>query len=96
MKTQGTMKALIFRGPNDIRLETRAIPSAGFGEAVVRVTLTTICGTDVQTPRCRKLRERFGRRSSRSENLRSPKDPQPGQLRRMAECLDPFLQRFHQ
>lgn len=41
------MKAPIFRGPNDIKHETRNISSAGFGEAVIRVTLTTICGTDV-------------------------------------------------
>lgn len=47
MKAQATMKALIFRGPNDIKLEARDIPSPGFGEAVIRVTLTTICGTDV-------------------------------------------------
>lgn len=42
-----SMKALIFRGPNQIALEERAIPQPGFGEAVIRVSATTICGTDV-------------------------------------------------
>jgi alcohol dehydrogenase len=42
-----TMKALVFRGPNHIALEQAPIPRPGPGEAVIRVTLTTICGTDV-------------------------------------------------
>ncbi|MHB8170954.1 MAG: alcohol dehydrogenase catalytic domain-containing protein [Thermincolia bacterium] len=42
-----TMKALIFHGPNDIRIEQVPKPEPGFGEAVVKVTLTTICGTDI-------------------------------------------------
>ncbi len=41
------MKALVFRGPNDIAVECVPIPRAGPGEAVIRVTLTTICGTDL-------------------------------------------------
>ena len=41
------MKALVFHGPNDIAVERIPIPLAGFGEAVIRVTLTTICGTDL-------------------------------------------------
>lgn len=43
----GTMQALVFHGPNDIRLKHVPIPRPGPGEAVIRVTLTTICGTDV-------------------------------------------------
>ena len=46
-----TMKALVFRGTNQIRLEQVAIPKAGPGEAVIRVTLTTICGTDLHIMR---------------------------------------------
>jgi 2-desacetyl-2-hydroxyethyl bacteriochlorophyllide A dehydrogenase len=42
-----TMKALVFRGPNQIGIEKVQIPRPGYGEAVIRVTLTTICGTDV-------------------------------------------------
>src|SRR6202162_3697374 len=42
-----TMKALVFRGPNQIGIEQVSIPKPGPGEAVIRVTLTTICGTDL-------------------------------------------------
>src|ERR1700741_1100755 len=41
------MKALVFRGPNQIGIDEVPIPKAGPGEAVIRVTLTTICGTDL-------------------------------------------------
>ncbi len=41
------MKATVFRGVNDIRMEEVNRPHAGVGEAVIRVTLTTICGTDL-------------------------------------------------
>jgi 2-desacetyl-2-hydroxyethyl bacteriochlorophyllide A dehydrogenase len=37
----------VFRGPNQIGLETVPIPHAATGEAVIKVTLTTICGTDL-------------------------------------------------
>lgn len=42
-----TMKALVFRGPDQIGIEKVSIPRPGPGEAVIRVTLTTICGTDL-------------------------------------------------
>jgi alcohol dehydrogenase len=42
-----TMKALVFRGANRISLEEFPIPKPGPGEVVIRVTLTTICGTDL-------------------------------------------------
>ena len=41
------MKANVFHGKNDIRVEEVKRPRAGIGEAVIRVTLTTICGTDL-------------------------------------------------
>lgn len=41
------MRANVFRGKNDIRVEEVERPRAGVGEAVIRVTLTTICGTDL-------------------------------------------------
>jgi alcohol dehydrogenase len=44
---ESTMKALVFRGPNRIGVEQVPIPKPGPGEAVIRVTLTTICGTDL-------------------------------------------------
>jgi threonine dehydrogenase-like Zn-dependent dehydrogenase len=42
-----TMRAAVFHGPGDIRVENVARPRPGPGEAVIRVTLTTICGTDI-------------------------------------------------
>jgi alcohol dehydrogenase len=42
-----TMRAAVFHGPGDIRIESVPRPHPGPGEAVIRVTLTTICGTDV-------------------------------------------------
>ncbi len=45
--TPGVMRATVFHGPNDIRVEAVPRPRAGAGEAVIRVTTTTICGTDV-------------------------------------------------
>jgi alcohol dehydrogenase len=45
------MRANTFKGVNKIGLEDRPIPKAGPGEAVVRVTLTTICATDVHIMR---------------------------------------------
>ncbi len=43
----GTMRATVFHGPGDIRVEEAPRPHAGPGEAVIRVTTTTICGTDI-------------------------------------------------
>src|SRR5437764_13306230 len=45
------MKANVFRGKNDIRVEEVERPRTGVGEAVIRVTLTTICGTDLHIVR---------------------------------------------
>ena len=45
------MKANVFRGVNDFKVEEIPRPRAGAGEAVIRVTLTTICGTDLHIVR---------------------------------------------
>jgi threonine dehydrogenase-like Zn-dependent dehydrogenase len=42
-----TMRATVFRGTHDIGVEEVPRPCAGIGEAVLRITLTTICGTDL-------------------------------------------------
>ena len=42
-----TMRANVFHGQNKIGIEEVPRPSAGVGEAVIRITLTTICGTDL-------------------------------------------------
>ena len=47
MNRAATMRAAVFHGPNDIRVDVVPRPTAGPGEAIIRVTLTTICGTDV-------------------------------------------------
>jgi threonine dehydrogenase-like Zn-dependent dehydrogenase len=41
------MRANVFHGVNDIRVGEVERPRPGFGEVVIRVTLTTICGTDL-------------------------------------------------
>jgi len=45
------MKATVFHGKDQIRVEEVERPHAGVGEAVIRVTLTTICGTDLHIVR---------------------------------------------
>ena len=41
------MKAVMFRGIYDLRVEEVARPRPRAGQAVIRITATTICGTDV-------------------------------------------------
>src|SRR6185436_13419926 len=43
----GTMRAAVFERPGVITLQERAMPACGPTDAIVRVTMTTICGTDV-------------------------------------------------
>ena len=42
-----TMKAAVFVKPGKIVLDEKPVPKAGPGEALVKITTTTICGTDV-------------------------------------------------
>ena len=46
-----TMRATVFHGVGDIRVEEVPRPSAGPGEALIQVTTTTICGTDLHIVR---------------------------------------------
>jgi threonine dehydrogenase-like Zn-dependent dehydrogenase len=46
-----TMKANVFHGKNSIRVEEVQRPHADVGEVVIKVTLTTICGTDLHIVR---------------------------------------------
>ncbi|HET7464131.1 MAG TPA: NAD(P)-dependent alcohol dehydrogenase [Longimicrobium sp.] len=46
-RVAGTMKAAVFVAPGRIELQERPIPEVGPGDALLRVTTTTICGTDV-------------------------------------------------
>jgi L-iditol 2-dehydrogenase len=43
-----TMQAAVYRGQNDVRLETVAVPEIGRGEILVRVHTCGICGTDLK------------------------------------------------
>jgi L-iditol 2-dehydrogenase len=40
------LKAAVYYGPRDVRIETVATPTAGAGEAVLRVLRCSVCGTD--------------------------------------------------
>ncbi|MCS7241330.1 zinc-dependent dehydrogenase [Candidatus Caldatribacterium sp.] len=42
------MKAAVFYGPLDLRVEERPIPQVGKGDVLVRVEACAICGTDVR------------------------------------------------
>ena len=44
---RGLMKANVFRATGKFGLEEKPIPRAGYGDAVVQIRLTTICGTDI-------------------------------------------------
>ncbi len=48
---RGLMKANTFRAKGKFGLEEKAIPRAGFGEAVMEVRLTSICGSDIHIVR---------------------------------------------
>ncbi len=43
-----TMKAVVYHGVNDVRLETVPVPKIGAGELLVRVHTCGICGTDLK------------------------------------------------
>ena len=45
--TSKTMKAAVFVEPGRIELREKPIPEIGPDDALVRVTTTTICGTDI-------------------------------------------------
>src|SRR6266516_5464299 len=43
-----TMQAAVYRGINDVRLETVPVPQIGRGEILLRVHTCGICGTDLK------------------------------------------------
>jgi L-iditol 2-dehydrogenase len=47
-KIPSTMKAAVYRGVNDVRLEEVSVPEIGMGEILVRVHTCGICGTDLK------------------------------------------------
>jgi L-iditol 2-dehydrogenase len=48
MRIPSTMKAAVYRGVNDVRLEEVSVPEIGVGEILVRVHSCGICGTDLK------------------------------------------------
>jgi L-iditol 2-dehydrogenase len=47
-KIPATMKAIVYRGVNDLRLETVPVPEIGAGELLVKIAACGICGTDLK------------------------------------------------
>jgi len=43
-----TMQAAVYRGKNDVRLETVPVPEIGKGELLVQIHTCGICGTDLK------------------------------------------------
>ena len=43
-----TMKALVFYGPGDLRLEARELPAIGADDVLLKTRYVSICGSDVQ------------------------------------------------
>ncbi len=43
-----TMRAAVYRGVDDVRVETIAVPALGAGEVLVRIDTCGICGTDLK------------------------------------------------
>ncbi len=44
----GTMKAAVFRGVDEVRCEEIAVPAIGAGEVLVRIDTCGVCGTDLK------------------------------------------------
>ena len=49
-----TMRAAVYRGINDVRVETVPVPEIGAGEILIKVAACGICGTDIK-----KIFERY-------------------------------------
>src|SRR5579871_1643367 len=47
-KIPSTMRAVVYRGVNDMRVETVPVPVIGRGELLVKVATCGICGTDLK------------------------------------------------
>jgi L-iditol 2-dehydrogenase len=47
-KIPATMRAAVYRGVNDVRVETVPVPEIGAGEVLIRVAACGVCGTDLK------------------------------------------------
>jgi L-iditol 2-dehydrogenase len=43
-----TMKAIVYRGPDDLRLENIPVPRIKSGELLVKVAVCGVCPTDIK------------------------------------------------
>ncbi len=54
-----TMKALVYHGPGDVRLETRPVPTPANGEVLIKVKAVSICGSDLGAYRLPEVSDRW-------------------------------------
>ncbi|MDR3798056.1 MAG: alcohol dehydrogenase catalytic domain-containing protein [Terracidiphilus sp.] len=47
-KIPSTMRAVVYRGINDMRLETVPVPQIGSGELLIKIATCGVCGTDLK------------------------------------------------
>src|ERR1700677_4082950 len=47
-KIPATMRAVVYRGVNDMRLETVPVPRIGAGELLIKIATCGVCGTDLK------------------------------------------------
>jgi len=48
IKIPRTMQAVVYRGPNDLRLETVEVPPIGRNELLIKVAACGVCPTDIK------------------------------------------------
>ncbi len=53
------MKALVYYGPGDVRLEDRPIPVPGKGEVLVKVKAVSVCGSDLGAYKLPEVSDRW-------------------------------------
>lgn len=54
-----TMKALVYHGPQNVKLETREIPTPKAGEVLIRTRAVSICGSDLGAYRLPEVSDRW-------------------------------------
>src|SRR5215469_9879411 len=47
-KIPDAMKAIVYRGPNDLRLETIPVPKLNRSELLIKVAVCGVCPTDIK------------------------------------------------
>lgn len=55
----GTMKALVYHGPRNVKLESRQIPVPKAGEVLIKTRAVSICGSDLGAYRLPEVSERW-------------------------------------